>query len=180
MMPRVERRIKFHVEKAILNSPEVKSLTDELGVLRRELGVLNGAGRMSIIINRWLEGIKVTAQPIRVSSNSSLKGGLKIVGIKKSGDEVLGMDQASFLSEGNYEIPFLEWLLFKGNSVINREWGFSLVIGQGRTNQGIMVKNGKYVVPQEFAGVNENNFVTRSLDTIEPMIVQILRDEFLR
>ncbi len=178
MMPRVETKIKFVVERAILNSPEALSLTGPLEVLNRELGVENASGKLQIIIQRWLEGIKITAKQIRVSSNNTLSGGLTIRGIKNS--EVLGMDEASFISVNGFVVPWLEYLLLRGNEVVNREYEFNLVIGQGRNKSGIMIKNGVYQVPAEFAGTKENNFLTRSLDSIEPKIGQILRDEFLR
>jgi len=185
------------LRKAIQATPEYHSMIG--GTLRFELGLLKAEPKLTNIIDTWVNGIQVRVRRI----NRNLKGGIKIKAVRRSYADVLGLPDASFLTEKNEEndiirligsrpkknekrtrLHWLQWMLTEGNNTIIQDYDVSFRQGQGRTGGAIMVSGTRWGVPPEFSGTKDNNFVTRAIDSVstimEDGITQILKESVRR
>ena len=65
----------------------------------------------------------------------------------------------------NVDLPWLDWLLTKGDTVLVSGFNFQPNIGEGRSGAGSMVQDlteGWRIRP-EYAGTKQDNFITRAL-----------------
>lgn len=180
--PRVQkgilRSLRDNLRYRITNSPEYESITG--GSLRGELGLPDGVGRISRVIDQWVDGIRV-----RVSiGTGKILGTITIGMINSDYSDVLGLPDA-VLSYTNSKgktvsLDWLKWLLREGEGTIISEYDFS-PSNKGRTGLGVMIKRrGGWKVPSQFAGVDDDNFVTRSFEGIAKDIEIIIRQELTK
>lgn len=173
----IESKIKSIIRSALQNEPEYNSLIS--GELRREFGIEN-TSNVDLAIDNMLNSIIIESAPVSISS-VGLSGGIILKIIPK---ELVGIiDQSSAFvvdSERGYSLPWLEWLLTKGGSIIVRN--FEVKYGanpRSRSGDAIMISSGSsWRVPPQFAGTTNNNWITRALSTTENKILQLLRSEF--
>lgn len=166
--------IRGLVQKALMQQPEVESLAG--GVLAAEFGLPDGQNRIADIINFWVSNIQVRKTKTTVS-DSRINGGFMIHMIRADYQDVLGLGQATLITEKGQILPWLEWLLLFGDRAIIRNYEVSMTREKkSRTGLAIMVEGGKnWSVPPQFSGVANNNFVTRAMSTIENDIERIIR-----
>jgi hypothetical protein len=157
--PIIETRIKEKIAELIWASPETESLIS--GDLKKHLGIIDAKGTIQEIINMIQNSMELLVEPINYSGTHFSTGG--------------------FTRTGNTNIPWLSWLLFAGNSPLI--YGYRIEfnphnIENSRTG-AIMVKNpgGIWSIPDEHAGTQENNFLTRALTSLENEIDIIIKDE---
>lgn len=86
---------------------------------------------------------------------------------------------ASYTSNGSV-IPWLEWLLTQGDSVIISSYhiDFSKPRESSRTGSAIMLPRGSWRVPSEFSGTIEDNWITRAINKVSGNILRVIQDEF--
>jgi len=126
---------------------------------------------MDDIIEVWVQSLFVTLKPIKIVGDS-IQGGIQI-GIFKAGwVDVLRRRTANFTTEKKENLPWLEWLLLRGDQVIISD--YHIAPGRGRAGGQIMVQKGSWSVPVEFRGTDDNNFANRavlqSIDGMENII----------
>ena len=77
-------------------------------------------------------------------------------------------------------MPWLEWLLLKGNQIIVRN--YEVKIGsnsRSRSGDAIMISSSEnWRVPPEFIGTNTNNWTTRALSKIEDELNSLIKSKF--
>jgi hypothetical protein len=77
-------------------------------------------------------------------------------------------------------LPWLEWLLLKGNSIIVRN--YNVKYGQNprsRSGDAIMIDStSSWRVPPEFAGTTRDNWTTRALNRVDKDINRIIQQSF--
>lgn len=181
-------QIQDVVELAIKASPEYNSLLN--GDLQAEFGLANPAPVLQGIIDAVRQSVVVTA----TKPNSNTLGGLTVEILKIDFSEVLAVEGTTYVSEshtrGPSEIPWLKWLLFAGDRVVLADFEISYTTrsAASRTGRAIMVskrspasrqpsrKTGfvPWRVPPEFAGDPTDNWLTRSLEFLEPEMQDIL------
>ena len=181
MEKELTQRVRDHVIAAISNSPEWISL--KTGVLREEIGLAEDS-KLGELLQIWERGVNVIAKPVR-RKGSGLVGGFKIMAIQGDFEDVLGDAAATYNTEKGQVIPWLEWLLKKGDAIIIRDYSIDLTLPQySRTGGAIMVKStgrkSGWHVPTDFSGTIQSNFVTRAIDevlpSIEKDIIKIIQD----
>lgn len=175
----VRQRIVNKIEDAIRGSGEIQSLIN--GKLKQEIGLVNGDAAVSQIVVAVQNSMRFEVTPLRVSGTRITGGGYEIQILREDFREVLNTDSASYITENNAIIPWLEWLLFAGTA--------SVIIGYkilydpqksefSRTSGPIMVpSNGSWGVPAEFSGTGNNNILTRALSNISSEIDEIINSE---
>lgn len=78
------------------------------------------------------------------------------------------------------EVPWLKWLLTRGTQVVvkgyNVKYGDYRRLGHSRTKQAIMIKtySDPFRVDPEFAGTEDDNFITRAILAATPEIQDIV------
>lgn len=175
-----ETRVRELIEKAIKESPEYASFQG--GQLQAELGVRSPNPVIDSIISVLQSCVKATLNPLHVSGGS-FNGGVSLMIYTGDLAKVLAVPGASFVSENAHtEIDWLNWLLTQGDRVLIQQWEFSPGgLGRSRTGLGIMIHTKQpWRVPAQFAGTEDDNWLTRSLSKLEGPVSEALEAELGR
>lgn len=173
---RIEPKIRILLRQALRNEPEYVSLTN--GVLRKEFGIAD-ISNVDIAIDNIVNSMDLSIQSVSIKS-SKVSGGISLSIVPNNLSGIID-DTSAFVidSERGYSLPWLEWLLTKGGSIIVR--GFEVQYGpnpRSRSGDAIMISSSSnWRVPSEFSGTPKNNWITRALSTIETKIIKVLEDE---
>lgn len=167
-------KIKTIVADALRSEPEYASLTN--GKLKYEFGIDNSSA-VDNIITKLVNTIELDTQPIK-SSSRSLSGGFTLRMMKS--DDLNGViaDPDAFVNDQRrgYQLPWLEWLLLRGNNTIVSN--YEVKIGSSpysRTGNAIMVAStSNWRVPTEFVGTSSNNWTTRAIASSESVIAKTI------
>jgi hypothetical protein len=173
----VSGKIEALVINAIMAAPEYGSLLS--GQLKAEFGLPDSDTRVNAIVD-FCKKIQVSYKDVKVSNNS-IKGGFTINMIKSDFSDILSLSVASFTTEKGDTLNWLEWLLLFGNKTIIKDYTVQLGPNpRSRTGMAVMkgVISGKWGVPNEFAGTISNNWITRSIDSVDSQIQKLLLDSF--
>ena len=170
----IEVALQTMVKTKLSEAPEVQSLAG--GKLRYQLGLVDGAARISSIINIWADSIEVTY----VAKMGSL-GGITINMRRNNYSDVISVPEAVFVTEKGVKLEWLRWLLLEGDKRIVSNYFFKKS-SRGRAGGGIMAErqNASWGVPSQFAGTENNNFATRALETINDEIDVLVRREIVK
>jgi hypothetical protein len=173
---RVKPQIVTTVQKAVVSSPEYNSLLS--GDLKYEFGLPDSDSRVQTILNFWTK-INVEYKKVSINNNTKLAGGFILTMIPSDYSDVLSSSAAVFTTEKGTDLNWLEWLLLFGSKTIIRDYEVEFGYNpKSRTGQAIMrgVKRGKWSVPSQFSGTQNNNWITRAIDSVESDIYKILSE----
>lgn len=169
-------KIKAAITDSLRREPEYFSLTQ--GELRLEFGIPD-AGAVDTVINQLVNTLVVNTQPLAVTGRG-LSGGISFTMMSSDtlGDVIY--DPAAQVTDEarGYTLPWLSWLLLKGNTAIVK--AYSVKLGSyptsSRTGGAIMVESqSDWRVPTNFAGSSQSNWTTRAVDAAESSILEILQ-----
>ena len=170
---KIKAELPIIVENSIRSSPEYLSLLS--GKLRLEFGIPDAISKVLGLINIWISNIEYNYQPPKIQS-LSIRSKLNIGLVRSDYSDVLGSDFAEVMDQSGYTLPWLKWLLLDGNYLIVPN--HQVIIGpskSSRTGFAVMRKsNAGWKVPSEFAGTEDDNWITRSLDSAAPEIENML------
>lgn len=155
----IQERIKDIYIAAIKSQPEYDSLLR--GRLYGEFGLTDASGKLNEILNMWGKNIKT----------QYFKKTFKIQAIDADFANVLGLAGAIQTTKKGQSLAWLEWLLLRGDTTIVRDYVVSFNMNTdstSRTGLATMtrVKTGKWGVPTQYAGTEQNNWVTRAIEDI--------------
>jgi hypothetical protein len=168
-------KIKPLLLDALKQEPEYSSLKS--GKLRFEFGIPD-SGDIDDVVEKIASTLNVSASPVKISG-AGLSGGFTLTAIKTDDINSIINDPSAIVQDTTrgYSLPWLEWLLFKGNQTIIK--GYSVKFGpnnNSRTGNAIMVSsNSSWRVPAEFAGTISNNWTTRAVERLESTIYKIIQ-----
>ena len=183
--PNIEKRVTKIVQQEVINSPEVVSLKtgDMPGTLKVDFGLTDSQvnSALSQIVESIANSILVFFEKGSPRSKTLGKLVVKI-------DPQKIVSTVSSISGGSYQsnfstIDWLDWLLNRGSQVIIQ--GFEVkqtdYDQKSRSGSGFMIPTGgAWRISPQFAGVSNNNFITRSLDRANSKIEKAIREEFRR
>lgn len=174
--PRIKRRIKGVVLGAISTCPEISEISS--GSLRLDFGLTSDP--TDEIITAIVNSVYVEVRRIR-SAAGKFSGGVTILVQPSNYQNLLGLPGAQQQIEDGSSLPWLSWLLTRGNDIIVSDYGVVLGAGLGRTGGAKMSKNkGPFMVDPQYSGTPEDNFITRALAPYEKTISSIIREELTR
>ena len=156
--PKIESAVKAIVVKALSGSPEIRSL--QSGKLRLDFG---------LDIDPTTEIIYAIANSTRVKfknfkfTKSTVSNVLSVYIQPTDMKNILGLEEAYIETEMGAELPWLQWLLLKGDEVIVVDFHVLYRDGAGRSGGAIMVPKGVYKVDSQYSGTIEDNFITRAI-----------------
>ncbi len=158
------------VAAALFDCPEIRSLAS--GVLRFDFGLTGDPGPQ--IVAAIVQSLDIKTKRVTGSQNG-IKGGLTIVLQPTDYANLLSLPVAMQTLEIESSIPWLEWLLTAGDTIIIANYGVQYGAGLGRSGGANMVSLkkapiGPFKVNSAFSGSIDNNFITRALDAVEPQI----------
>jgi hypothetical protein len=154
----LERKIKEYVGIQINNSYEMIELRG--GYLQGALGVLEPVSAVEDIVSAVESSVKVNV----TKYNAKLKGGIEIYVQPSNFANLLSLPTGNTVIDGGV-LHWLRWLLEFGDRIIVVGYDYSPESGLGRTGLGTMDKGGAFRIPPAFAGVPDDNFITRSIVT---------------
>ena len=170
-------QLRNMIADAIKSTPEYSSI--DSGLLEAELGLPDGGSRLDKIIDVWVNTIEVIATPVRFArSGGKITGGIRVMAIEKDWSSVIKLPESTLITAKGTPLEWLRWMLLEGTNPIIKN--YKVVRGsfsrrQSRTGKAIMIRSGKgdvknWKVPTKF----DNNFVTRALDEIEPLVEDMI------
>lgn len=182
-VPVIRERAQLVIREAIQKSDEYDSILN--GKLWHELGIVNPGRCLSAIIARIEESVEVAVLPFRHNGRELTSGGLRLQAVQANFEDILGLPEATFQSVSKrngtvYDIDWLQWLLTGGGSVIIDDFHFVGRTRGSRTGYGVMAKSGTWAVPPEFAGTIQDNWLTRAMLTVIPVLTDIIFEEIVR
>lgn len=172
----IRDNIKELFISSLKQEPEYQSLI--AGKLKAELGI-SDTNTVNNIVEKLADTITLQINPIR-SSNIGLSGGLTINGIFANdiGGLIGDTDAMVNDNERGYSLPWLEWLILRGTEslVMDYKVNFSPGNPYSRSGMAVMVSEAgsEWKVPSEFAGVIDNNWITRGIERMDKQIQSII------
>lgn len=165
--------------KAVLmGEPEYNSLLS--GQLRSELGVPDAASRIESLFTAWTSSMVIRSTPLRISSRG-VTGGFSIDMIRSDFSDILSLSAATITDDiSGSVIPWLQWLLLDGSKILIRDYAVQFgPNSRSRTGNAIMISSEKqnWRVPSEFAGTVNNNWITRAIDRLDPILLNDIEKE---
>lgn len=162
------------ITAAIENSPEYSSISN--GKLRYELGIDNADSKLAQLVSVWSSNIEYNYSPPSIVGNR-IKSSFSANMIRVDFADVLYYDFANVIdSVRGYSLPWLEWLLLEGNRTIIQN--HEVVFGPNRRSRtGLAVmrqSSSSWKVPAEFAGTQDDNWITRTLNNASGDIQKLL------
>lgn len=174
-VPAIRKQLQDLIRGSIENTPEYQSLLG--GQLQGELGVPNPQSALESIVQALLDSIQVVVTPVQYTGGQ-LTAGISIGVLSSSLAEVF-VPASAYRTEKGETIPWLEWLLTLGDTIIIRT--YKVKIGEAknsRTGLATMVESTKgWKVPAQFSGSIDDNFLTRSLEDLDKYIEDIIVKE---
>ena len=156
---RAKEPIKVIVRNALQSCPEISSIDG--GKLRADFGIPVGEDATTPIVNAIADSISFIAQKFSIKGKN-ISGGVTI-GIQPSSFvNLLNLGRTE--TERGGSIPWLQWLLTAGDSIIIADFGVEYG-PYGRSGMGAMrVKRRPFKVNSAFSGTATDNFITRALE----------------
>lgn len=165
-------KIKKQIYDFLLSSDESRSLVS--GLLAVHFGLPKGYGDAAVneIATKIGESInwKVSGNDITFSiGNSDFL-------------DLLSLPSATITTEKGTALPWLDWLLIQGDKVIISKFSIKVASGYGRSGGAIMIENsgGFWKVPTEYAGVVNDNWITKTINNQAKAISDIIEQEIAR
>lgn len=173
-LPNIQKDVKSIVRNALVSEPEYGSL--KAGTLRAEFGISDSSA-VDSVIDLMVNTLEIKLDPIKVAGNK-LVGGFLLTMIKS--DDISGViynDNAKVIDNARgYSLPWLEWLLLKGNETIVQNYSVKYSNSPlSRSGLALMVESqNNWRVPPNFSGDQNNNWTTRAISKIDKEIVNII------
>lgn len=168
----IRQRIVSIVTQAIASSPTLNSLS--YGDLKYDFGLEFDPSEQ--IIAAVVSSIRLSISPV-VYKGKSFSGGIKLYIQPSTYNNLLTLSIAEQDIESGETIPWLEWILLKGDSVI--VYDYSVEYGPyGRSGGAKMVQGGVFKVNPVHSGTRDDNFITRALSRVSDDIAKAIMEEF--
>jgi hypothetical protein len=167
----VSTQVKDLVSNAIESQPEIQSLKD--GALKGAFGIIDS----DIAILNIMQSITSSIEVRFKKFDSNLNGGVVVNVQPSSFSNVLGLPQGFTVYKSGV-LHWLDWLLLRGDTIIIADYQYNPKTGLGRSGLGNMITGGSFRVPPQFAGSDNDNFITRALlsNEAEAQIIKILEE----
>lgn len=164
----ITRQFKSIITTALLNSPEVNSLA--AGDLKAEFGLDSDPTQ------ELVAAIMATLDVQVKSVTKARKGGITVVLQPNDFSNLLSQPWASQSIKGG-SIPWLEWLLTLGDTIIISDFGVEF--GNFPDSRSGLAKMATEVAPYkvngQYSGTVENNFITRAVRRVRPELDRIFK-----
>jgi hypothetical protein len=170
----IETDLRAIINEAIRSQPEYTSLLT--GTLKAELG-LPDSSIVDEVVDFFANSVKVTQNNVKYSINKGIYGVLKIELVS---DNIIAQSLynnfANVQDVKGYIIPWLQWLLLEGGSILVKN--YEVKYGNSpysRSGMAIMVEsNQSWSVPNAFSGKLNDNWITRAINNAEQEIVSTI------
>jgi hypothetical protein len=129
------------------------------------------------IVDIIANNVEVEVSRVQLAART-LSGRLTFILPKKIYDDLRSEDFAYVLTEKGEILPWIDWSLFRGDDIIIEDYGILVEVGRGRSGMAIMLKNfghGFWKVPDEIAGTEDDNWITREIEKYRATYTDFVR-----
>lgn len=171
-------RLSILVAGWIREQPEIDSLLADSvqGSLNAQFGLVGGTSSIAVndIINAVVSSVEVVVRRDIQFSNSFA---VEFFVQPEKFQNLLGLQSGKVTTLKGTVLEWLEWLLLLGNQQVI--FGYSYKPdNSGRSGGGVMQGGGVFRVLPQFAGVIDNNFITRALSNRDKDLQSIFEGLF--
>tara|TARA_R100001163_G_C4971204_1_gene131045 strand:- start:110 stop:721 length:612 start_codon:yes stop_codon:yes gene_type:complete len=165
---RIINNLKPVLIRAIQSSPEMSSVTS--GILRADFGLTSNPAFE--IASAVAETITIQNKKTKVQGKN-IKGGLILNAQPSDYSNLFGLPSARQQIIGG-SLPWLEWLLTLGDSVIIAN--YTVEYGPyGRTGKARMTESGRpFKVDSAYSGSSRDNFITRAIERNKSLVINAI------
>lgn len=154
------------IKPIFVNSNEYQALID--GPLDAHFGIPKNTAldRLDVIVDTLIKSVVVEAKRVSVRSKR-LTGGLTVKAFQADFQDLLGLPEGQVITAKNELLPWLEWLLIRGDEIIVQEYRIDFGSHpQSRSGKAIMISDEASVwrVPPGVSGTIRNNWITRTVE----------------
>lgn len=165
---RILDAIVIETDKILTSSEIYRSLVS--GELAAHFGFYKNKeeARVRPILNKFLLSFHTNFTPFKIGG-----GRFTVSGIRSDFQDVFGLSDAVIQGKNKkefktkYPLPWLEWLLKEGDSVLVDGYRIKLGDFNGRSGRAIMVPKGQFKVPNSLkdgtAGTLSDNWITKEV-----------------
>jgi hypothetical protein len=170
ILPKLVKGIRDDVGDRIIkqvfrNSDEYSALVN--GPLDAHFGMTQhqAVNFLDAILNTLADSVQVEFKRVSVRAGG-FSGGLKIFAIKSDFSDILALQEAHVVTNKGFDLPWLEWLLIEGDSIIISD--YKIQFGnfiRSRSGSAIMLSDtsSSWRVPPGVSGTINNNWLTRMI-----------------
>ena len=156
--------LKLLIPGWIRKQPEIQSiLAGGPGSLIGQFGITLSP---TSIVSSIIDSVISTCEIKFIKYSNSLKGGFELSCQPNNLANLLSLPQGHTVYNGG-DLHWMDWLLLRGDMIIIANYQYNPQTGIGRSGAGNMVGGGAFRIPPEFAGTDNNNFITRALTGTE-------------
>jgi hypothetical protein len=146
-----------------------------IGDLQNLLLIPSASSALYSIERAIINGVTITRVPVAIAGQY-INGGFSISFLDDNYLDVLSAGNTSYVTTNGKYIPWLEWLLYYGDSPVLRR--AKLI----KTNAGpLLIKSDSDLqIPSAYSGIPSDNFLTRTLIPLESKIGSMIEEEISR
>jgi hypothetical protein len=182
----LRRGTKKILETSLRKHPTFIDMFNEDGKLRSQLGIADSISAMESLVRTWIGSTTVTLRAPKLVGKQISGTAVVIRAIDASYKDVLQEAWSSYMTDKGTQIPWLEWLLLHGQEILVLGYVSKKVKNYTKASRTdtnvIMVKtHGRgWGIPEEYAGVSDNNFATQAVANAMPDILNMIKAEVFR
>ena len=183
-LPAIQSAIQNRSVTFFETAPEAIALIN--GPLDAHFGIPAGEAKSRVwkIIETVVNNIEVSFTRISIRG-TNFGGGFTVGAVISDFSDVLNLPEAHIITDKGEDLPWLEWLLKKGNTIIIGD--YSIKFGDytsshgfwnSRSGKAIMIKQdgGLWRVPPQYAGTVRNNWLTHSIADMSEAWLDMIGD----
>ena len=176
---KIQKQLRSIMPSWVGASPEINSLlaAGQPESLGAQLGLTPAAAAAAVdnIIAAVSESVKVeVSEKVR-----KIKDLTVTVSIQPSDfQNLLTLETSAYLTERGSKIDWLSWLLFSGTKTIITGFSYEADSSFGRSGGGFMSFGGVWRIPPQFAGTENDNFITRIFNNKQKDVQRLLEGLF--
>lgn len=170
---RTSEQIATLVQDSIIASPEYQSLLS--GKLKYEFGLPDSDSRLNTILE-IISQITTKYNAPKIVKNH-IEASFTLSMIQSDYKKLLESSAAILNTEKGSQLEWLKWLLLFGDKTIIKDYFVQIGSNnRSRTGNAVMRSStrSRWGVPPEFAGTQNNNWITRAIDGAQNNIEQLL------
>lgn len=174
VIPKLRINTKQILREEFFLSPEYEALI--AGPLDGDFGFPRGtsAAIVGAIIDRFVDSLSIQLDTFR-ATGKTISGSLSFKAIVSDYSDILNSNEAIILTEKGEAIPWLEWLLTEGNTIVIYDYRVK-AMSSGRSGKAIMVEKGNFRVSPLYSGTEQNNWVTRVVNKANIRILKLIKE----
>lgn len=164
----IQSLIAESLRDKLKNTPEYLSMT--LSGLKGAFGFEDGTevARANAVVNAIADAVTIEF-PVSTVTTNKIVNVLRVGLVPKEYDYLYQLQEAYIFTEKGDTLPWLEWLLEKGDRIIIDDYKVAFIPEKGRSRMAIMIKSSGafWKVPAKYSGTKNNNWITRTVMSME-------------